>query len=379
MPLIDDRGRLFGKVNLIDALVGLVVLLLIPLAYGAFLLFRVPAPSIASLEPASFPVHQVTSVRLTGQNLRPFLRARTGSVDLPLFVQSPTLAEIKVGDLPAGTYDVVLYDQGQELTRKPAAFTILGPAPTQLDIQALGAFTGMEAAEAERISAVSSFRASAATAPVAEIVAARPAEPDTTRVKIGINVFAMGVRKEYRVPAIVRIHCNVANGECRVGDVAVAPNATLALPLTAGQVQFTIDQVFPASMPVEFPSMATLRVQFVASPEIFNVIKVGDVDVSGLLTDTKGAVLQELGSERRTTTVNANSEPLLRRNLQVQQAMVIFNGVLRAPLTFTPAGWSYHDQLVKVGAVFNFETASGAMGGWILDVKIEPEQARSTK
>ena len=51
MAVIDDRGRLFGKVNFIDALVGVLVLGLIPLAYGAFLLFRVPAPKITSLSP----------------------------------------------------------------------------------------------------------------------------------------------------------------------------------------------------------------------------------------------------------------------------------------------------------------------------------------
>jgi len=379
MPLIDDRGRLFGKVNLIDALAGLVVLLLIPLAYGAFLLFRVPAPSIASLEPASLTLHQPTTVRLTGENFRPFLRARTGTVDLPLFVQSPTVAEIKVGDLPAGSYDVALYDQGQELTRKTAAFTVLGAPAVQLDVQALGAFTGMEAGDAARISAISSFQTSAGAAPVAELVASHPAEPETTRVKIGTNVFAAGMTKKYRVPAVVRIHCSVANGECRLGDIAVAPNATVSLPLGGGQLQFTIEQVFPASMQVEFPSMATLLVQFVASQEIFSVIKAGDVDVSGLLTDTRGAVIQELGSERQATTVNANSEVFLRRSLQVRQPMVMFNASVRAPLTFTPSGWSYHDQLAKVGAVFNFETASGAMSGWILNVKIDPEPSKAAK
>jgi hypothetical protein len=377
MALIDDRGRLFGKINLIDALVGLLFLLLIPLAYGAFLLFRVPTPSITSLEPATLVLHQGGAVRLTGQNFRPFLRAGTGSADLPLFVQSPTVAEIKVGDLPAGTYDLVLYDQGQELTRKAAALTILGSPPVNLDVQALGAFVGMDSAAAGQLGTTESFRSSPAAAPVAEIVAVRPPEPGTTRVKIGTNVFASGTTQEVRVPAIVRIHCSVANGECRAGDTAVAPNATVTLPWKAGQVRFAIDQVFPANLHVEFPAMAILRVQFVASPEIFNVIKKGDVDVSGLLTDTAGAVLQDVGSERRTAMVNANAEPLLRRNLQVSQPMVIFNATVLAPLTFTPSGWSYHDQAVKAGAVFNFETASAAMTGWIVDVTIEREKERS--
>ena len=107
------------------------------------------------------------------------------------------------------------------------------------------------------------------------------------------------------------------------------------------------------------------------------MIRAGDVDVSGLLTDTEGAVLVDVGSERQTTTVTANQETLLRRSLQVQQPMVTFSGTLRVPVVFTPSGWSYHDQPVKVGGLFNFETASGAMTGWIQDVNIDKSHERA--
>ena len=42
-----DRSRAGGRVNLVDAAAALLILVLIPMAYGAYLLFRTP--------PAKFP------------------------------------------------------------------------------------------------------------------------------------------------------------------------------------------------------------------------------------------------------------------------------------------------------------------------------------
>lgn len=392
MPLIDDRGRVFGKVNLIDALVGFVLLGLIPLAYGAFLLFRVPRPRITSVTPAQLVEFQPGSVQIAGEDFRPFLLAKVGAVASDFLVLTPKQAEIRVpATLSAGTYDISLADQGQVLMVKPGALTVMPASAVRLDVQVLGAFVGLNAEDAGLIKVTSTFQSAAAAAPIAEVVAIRPPEPGTSRVKLGTNVFAKGTLADLRVPAIVRLHCTVINAECRVADTVAAQNGTITLPweaprsegqparTTPSQVKFAVDQVFPAGMRVQFPTLATLRVQFVAAPEIFNVIKKGDMDVSGMVTETDGAVLEDVGSERQTTTVNANSEPLLRRSLQVPQPMMTFKGTLRVPLMFTPLGWSYHDQLVKVGAVFNFETASGAMTGWILDVKIDQEKAQASR
>ena len=53
MTVLDDRGRLAGRVNVVDAVAAIILLVLIPVAYGAFLLFRTPAPTLASVEPAT--------------------------------------------------------------------------------------------------------------------------------------------------------------------------------------------------------------------------------------------------------------------------------------------------------------------------------------
>ena len=46
MSLVDDRGRVGGSINLIDAIVVVLIVVLVPLAYGAYLLFRTPAAKL---------------------------------------------------------------------------------------------------------------------------------------------------------------------------------------------------------------------------------------------------------------------------------------------------------------------------------------------
>ena len=52
MTIVDDHGRVFGRINLVDAAVAGLVLLLIPLAYGTYLLFQPAAPRIDSVSPS---------------------------------------------------------------------------------------------------------------------------------------------------------------------------------------------------------------------------------------------------------------------------------------------------------------------------------------
>ena len=129
MPVIDDRGRLFGKLNLIDAIVMVVAMGLIPLSYGAFMLFREQPPIITSIQPMQVTQGQPNTLLLTGEGFRPFLVARLGDVESYGFlVESPTIAEVRMPDIPAGNYDFVLYDQARELVRMPGAITVVPPS-----------------------------------------------------------------------------------------------------------------------------------------------------------------------------------------------------------------------------------------------------------
>ncbi len=129
MPVIDDRGRLFGKLNLIDAIVMVVAMGLIPLSYGAFMLFREQPPIITSIQPMQVTQGQPNTLLLTGEGFRPFLVARLGDFESSGFlVESPTIAEARMPDIPAGNYDFVLYDQARELVRMPGAITVVPPS-----------------------------------------------------------------------------------------------------------------------------------------------------------------------------------------------------------------------------------------------------------
>ena len=129
MQVIDEEGRIFGKFNLVDVVIGVVLLGVIPIVYGAFVLFRTPAPVIQSIEPNRVTVDSVGMLRLTGMYLSPSLRVVIGDRPAESFlVESQTSAEVRLPDLSAGTYDVVLLDEALELTRLVSAL-VVEPAP----------------------------------------------------------------------------------------------------------------------------------------------------------------------------------------------------------------------------------------------------------
>lgn len=419
MPLIDDQGRVFGRVNLIDALAALFVLGLVPLVYGAFLLFKTPVPVIETLTPAEIVEKEAVSITVTGTGLRPFLHARIGSTEAAGFlVQTPTLAEIKVpASLAPGTYDVALFDEAQELTRKAGAITVVPPpvkpAPRvpRLEVQVVGAFIGVKDEGRDLFKASMVFepaRSGTATPtpaerPLGEVLALREPERGTERLRVGDNLFiAAPAIQDWHVPAILRVSCAINGNECRIGDVPVAVRSVVTLPFNrtrtaadtppagtpdvpptvAEQARFQIAEVRQPDAKVEFPTIRTAtavaRVRFVAPAEVADLMKAGDVDmlVPPAAVDGERAVLTELSSDRQTVTATNQMDPIMRRNFVVQQPVTMFGGTVRVPVTLTPLGWTYKERTVKVGAPFYFETPVGGMAGWIVDLTIGRESRR---
>jgi len=148
VTFIDDEGRIFGKFNLIDVVIGVLFIGAIPISYGAFVLFRTPDPSILSIEPtqvmAGNPVDLVVQqsitpdmVRITGNFLSPSLRIVIGDRPAEAFlVASQESAEIRLPDLSAGTYDIVLLEQELELSRLTNAL-VVHPSETVMAINSL--------------------------------------------------------------------------------------------------------------------------------------------------------------------------------------------------------------------------------------------------
>jgi hypothetical protein len=283
MPLIDDRGRVFGRVNLIDALVVLFVFLLIPLGYATALLFRVPPPKIISITPERIMAGSPTTIRLTGEDLRPFLFAQVGPVEGVFLVESPTAGEVKLPSLEAGTYDVALYDQARELTRVSGALTVVpvtapgnvssisssAPKAPQFELEVVGAFVGIGPSFATSMRVGVRFHPpNNEEAALAVVLARGTPEPWTRRVRISPTSFASWIVPDaLRLPAVLRATCTpgpAENDYCRFGSTALQPGITLMLSQVPSasrdaasqmptETQFLIDEVRPAGAEPVFP------------------------------------------------------------------------------------------------------------------------------
>src|SRR5262249_17938582 len=131
----------------IDAFVAVVILVLLPVAYGGYLLFRTPTPKLTGIEPVKLYQGPNLKITITGTNLRPFLRVAFNTIQARTFlIGSTTSAQIDLPDLQPGTYDVQLFDYMQEVDRLPKALTILplAPVPT-LEMEVTGNFVGLPA------------------------------------------------------------------------------------------------------------------------------------------------------------------------------------------------------------------------------------------
>jgi len=148
MTVIDEHGRLFGRYNLIDAAAAVFVLALVPVAYAAYAVFRVPPPTITSVEPATIQESKTPTVGIRGTNFMPYLTAFVSPAGEPLprylpsraqseavfLLESPFAAVLELPELSAGTYDIYLFDEATELTRFPNALTVTPPPPPSPDV-----------------------------------------------------------------------------------------------------------------------------------------------------------------------------------------------------------------------------------------------------
>ena len=392
MALVDERGRLFGRVNLIDFSIAVFCLLLVPLAYGAFVLFRTPTPTIVSIEPATLEQGKDLRVRLTGTGLRPFLGATVGVIRVAgLLVESPSAAEVKLPELAPGTYDLVLYDEAREVARRPNAITIVGPPPPLqlVVVQASGVFTSLPKQIAQTLAVGAQFPKGGAQ-PVAEIVALRPAAAVFVHVATATGVLEREVPGMVRVPAVLRVRCMPMGEACRVGDVNVGAGTTITVPGAPGSFQ-----IFDVSAGDQTPAFDTssprqtveVDVRLATSPETLALLKPGAVDTDRRLfapdAPTPAAVLLTF---RREGDINGSSSvdwsgPDVKGAMQilgVPRQLTILAATLRVPVERTPNGWQYKGSAVKLGAPFGFEGPLYMLRGWISAVRVPPAGAAKT-
>lgn len=383
-PLIDAQGRIFGRLNLVDAAIGAFLFALIPLAAAAVLLFRPPAPRIDSVEPA--PVTMIEDraalgstlggkVKVRGTGLRPILRAQVGDQPALAFIfENPTSADVLYGDLPAGLHDLVLFDGRQEVARAARAVTVAEKAASaDTTVRLVGTLLAMPEATARGLTAGTKLPDE--RAPEMELVALGEAEPARYSVNGGSDVAVPDV---WQRAAVVQVRCQaslVEPRECRTRGVVLAPNQVLPLPGSPA-LRLVIESVTPDQTPVR----AAMRVRFIGYPTVIDLVRIGDRDRGHLALDGRGAEITALGGRR--TTNGSMSVGLFQEGLNVTagaeavEQVTTVDATLQIGLDRSRSGWRYRNDVVRAGSPITFAAYDYVIRGIVLSLGIPTDTSR---
>jgi hypothetical protein len=356
MSIVDERGRLFGRFNLIDAGVVAVVVLLLPIALAAYLLFRPPPMRITSVTPNRVERGAGVHIRLTGEHFRPYLRAEIGRVQPTRFlIETPTAGEISLPDLEPGTYDVALFDEAEEVARMKDAVTVVtGAPPPTIKVQLVGTFTNLTEAAARAMKPGQRFPGHGDAA--VEVVTAGPPAEDIRRVRMSALAVDVPVAGTWRVPATVRVGCvfNAGNQSCTINGAAIAPGMVLPVPNVA---PFTVEEVRADSPGVGME----IAVRFVGRPEVLDLMKAGDVDTLALGGGSARAARIVSIANRQTvpgetlTKVLSGQQPI-EVTTQTADRVTVLEAVIRLVAESGTDGPTYRASLIRPGAFFTFDS-----------------------
>ena len=329
MRIVDERGRVFGAINLVDAAVVLFLVALLPVGYGAYLLFKPTQPMIGSVTAVELGREELRvangsviaqKLKIQGTGFNPLLRAQVGDRPALAFVfENPNSADVLVGDMPAGEYDLVLLDGVQTVARAKGAVKIHYSAGTA--VQTVGRFIALTPQQAQTFKpGYKSGDVSRGGFEVVAIGAPRPAHDQIRLGGSGIDI--PSAASEW--PAVLLIRCDGVGTACSVGSISLANPAPVAVTLD-GSVRFNIDELLPTAPPVR----AHLQVRF-TGPQVA-LMQAGDRDT---LLDSRAAVVAAIGVR------DANSA----------------TATLDLGVDASSGGWSYRGQLVRPGRTVRIVT-----------------------
>lgn len=343
MPILDEEGRLFGRVNLVDAVVAVLVAGLIPLAYGGYLLFRAPAPRLTGVEPAEVVMADNLRVKVRGENLRPYMRVSFGTYQGITFgFLSATEALVDLQKMPPGVYDVVLYDVAQERSRLPGALTVRRSPLPDTEVIVVGTLGGLHGDAVGRVQPGMTIEG---VGPIVQV--GRPLA-DVTRAYAGNALIEIAGKDTERVPVAIRVGCYVevpqSAPRCLGDGIALQPAAVLMLATPVGKLPFQIDQVRGLE-PVE-----ALRVvaRLSGQPEALAQVRPGDVDL--------GVATNELAAGARVAGVRPGpAAGQIDVTLDVQSQR-------------TTAGWTYAAAPLRIGGPILLRTVRYELQGTVVAV-----------
>ena len=347
MAVVDERGRLFGRFNLLDAVLLILLIGLLPLGYAAYALFRERPPRIVSISPQRAEQSVELRLNVKGENLRPYMRISAGTMQAVDFLfRSTTEIEAPFMNLPVGEYDIVLFDHAQERFRLPKALTVLPSPLPATEIVGVGAFGNLDAEGAAKITAGLELPG------VGRVIAVGKPVPAMTKVIASAALVGVPVANAMRLPAAVLFRCIVKAQQgqpyCVVGDVAVTPPNLMVLPTPLGKTPFQLEQV-RSPHPLQ---AVPITVRLTGDPTVLGLVRSGDVDL--------GATSNTLAEIARISAVAPGGRP---NELRVS---------LIAQLQLVDRQWLYNSQPLRAGAPITLRTARYQLSGVVTDVPPPP-------
>lgn len=345
MTIIDSRGRLFGRINLVDAAVAVFALGLLPLAYGTYLLFQPARPQIESVSLSEINREERrvgssllrTKLKVKGTGFNPLLRARIGDTPALGFVfETPNSADVLVGPMTPGPHDLILLDGVQEVARAAGAVIIQEEA--QSFIRAVGWLTALDPEFAQTLKA---GYAAPHPAPIFEIVAVGPPQAARSRVSIAASQADLPLAGRVERGVVIDLRCNalVDVNPCNTNGRPLADLAPLLVSLP-DHLRFEIYELLPPTAP------RRARVQMRIPRGVASVRpRVGDRDA---FLDERAAVVTALDvSDPGTVTVT-----------------------LEVGADESREGWRYRSQLLKPGAPLTLATDRYEARGTVVAVTL---------
>ena len=338
MNVIDSHGRVFGRFNLVDTFVAGFILLLIPLGYGTYLLFRPATPRIDSVTPAEISRQErrlgvggviMAKYKVKGTGLNPMLRVMIDDTPALAFVfETPNSADVLVGPVSPGAHDLILFDGVQEVARSRGTITVQ-PGPATI-IRASGFLTNLDA---DLVAALTTGAKFPASSPAFEILALGPLRPGVNRVRLGTSYADEPLPGLQEREALLTLRCDPAREDnpCALGDrpEGLRSPMMLSLPGPIRPFNFAIYELLPSAP----PRRARVQVRLIAEAPLAE-IRAGDRDA---FLDARAAVVTATG-------------PTITLDLGVDEAR---------------EGWRYRGQTVKPGAPFELATERYRASGYV--------------
>lgn len=360
MSVVDSRGRLFGRINLVDAAVVAFVLILLPLGYGTYLLFRPAKPRIDSVAFSAISKEETriasgalltAKLKVRGTGFNPLLRASIGNSPALAFVfENPNSADVLVGQVTPDDHDLILFDGIQEVARAVDAYKTLASQPgVSWYVRGVGRFLNLPPAVANELRVGYKF-----PEPITdfEILALGPAQPARSRLRFGSrSQFDTPLAGLVEREAVLRLRCDStrADSPCAVGARLAAEGSngtTLVFAGPTAPFQFAMTE----ALPIDAPRRGRVQVRLSGGPHLSS-LKVGDRDA---FLDERAAVITAIGS-RSAESVTVT---------------------LELGLDDSREGWRYRSQPIKPGGAFVFATDRYETSGRVETIDLTAPERR---